>query len=34
MYEGQVPMHQRLILLCHDFLESTWDFELNDLFNF
>ena len=34
MYEGQVPLHQRLVLLTQDFLESTWDFELNDLFNF
>ena len=34
MYEGRVPLHQRLILLCHDFLESTWDFELLELFNF
>lgn len=28
VYEGQVPLHQRLILLCQDFLESTWDFDL------
>lgn len=34
VYEGRVPLHQRLILLTQDFLESTWDFELNDLFNF
>ena len=23
-----------MVLLCQDFLESTWDFELHDLFNF
>ena len=34
VYEGQVPLHQRLILLVQDFLESTLDFDLNDLFNF
>lgn len=34
VYEGPVPVHQRLSLLCYDFLESTWDFELNELFNF
>lgn len=34
IYQGQVPLHQRLILLCQDFLESTWDFESNDFFNF
>lgn len=32
-YEGVVPVHQRLILLVQDFLESVDDFELNDLFN-
>ena len=34
IYDGRVPLHQRLVLLCQDFLESTWDFELHDLFNF
>ena len=34
VYEGRVPIHQRLILLCYDFLESTQSFDINDLFNF
>ena len=34
VYEGKVPLHQRLVLLVQDFLESTLDFDLNDLFNF
>ena len=34
VYEGKVPLHQRLVLLVQDFLESTVDFELSDLFNF
>lgn len=34
VYEGQVPLHQRLTLLCQDFLESTLNFDINDLHNF
>ncbi len=34
IYEGRVPLHQRLVLLCTDFLESTWDFDIIDMFNF
>jgi len=34
VYEGRVPLHQRLVLLCQDFLESVWDFGLSDLLNF
>ena len=33
-YHGKVPLHQRLVLLCADFLESTKEFELNELINF
>ena len=29
-----MPLHQRLILLCSDFLESVWDFKITDLINF
>ena len=32
-YEGVIPVHQRLVLLASDFLESTHEFALNDLFN-
>ena len=34
IYEGRVPLQQRLILLCSDFLESVWDFKITDLINF
>lgn len=34
VYEGRVPVHSRLILLCEDFIESTADMELNELLNF
>lgn len=33
VYEGRVPINQRLILLCQDFLESVFDFNIGDLFN-
>ena len=33
MYEGRVPLHHRLVLLCQDFLESIFDFNISDIFN-
>ena len=33
VYEGRVPLHQRLVLLCQDFLESIFDFNVSDILN-
>ena len=34
VYEGRVPIHQRLRLLCYDFIESTQDYTSEELDNF
>lgn len=34
VYEGRVPIHQRLRLLCFDFIESTRDFTEEEMTNF